>query len=263
MRKTFLYVCVIAMLAIVLPSCLGDNESSYTGSGEFGVINVQNGIKYAAVGNGLGGSYITWDGVSTYAEGDAVLLSYKINTNNIVSGTSIIKADYANVAADGAFSVSSQKNVAIADADTTKQANSVFFKAFNLKMYSSNTFFSDRWLFSYSATKKEGEVLTPRFYYDSKKQVAKGGGALPVNTAVVDVVFTKSGTAVGTADVPEDKMIVVNLTNLRRVLPYGSTDTNVSVNIWFRIMKEDSKVASGYVLTSQNMGTLLYTKSEQ
>lgn len=263
MKRTFLYVCVVAMMAIVLPSCLGDNESSYTGSGEFGVIGVQNGIKYASVGNGLGGSYITWDGVSSYSEGDAVLLSYKVNTNNIVSGTSIIKAEYATVATDGVFSVRDQKNIAIADADTTKQTNSAFFKSFNLKMYSSNTFFSDRWLFSYSATKKDGEVLTPSFFYDAKKQVQKNGEALPVNTAVVDVVFTKSGTAVGTTSKTEEMLFVVNLANLRKTLPYSATDTNTSVAIWFRIMKEDANATSGYVLTSQNMGTLLYSKTEK
>lgn len=263
MKKTFLYACAIAMLAIILPSCLGENESSYTGSGEFGVISTQSGIKYAAVGNGLGGSYITWDGISTYSEGDAVLLSYKINTNNLISGTNIIKADYASSTEDGTFPRGDQKNITVGTVDTTLQANSAFFKAFNLKMYSSNTFFSDRWLFSYSATKKDGEVLTPKFYYDATKQVQKDKTPLPANTAVVDVTFTKSGVPVGTTDKPEEKMIVANLTGLRNALPYSATDSNISVTIWFRIMKEDSKATSGYVLTYQNMGTLLYTKSEQ
>ncbi|QIK53514.1 hypothetical protein G7051_03785 [Dysgonomonas sp. HDW5B] len=264
MRKTFLYVCAVAMLAVILPSCLGDNESTYQGTREFGVINIaDNGVKYAAVGSGLGGTYITWDGISSYAKNDAVLLTYKINTNNIISGTNILKAEYATVAEGESFPYSDQKAITSQAVDTTKQTNSAFFKTFNLNKYSSNNFFSDRWLFSYTAGLKDGEVLTAKFYYDATKQVQKNKTALPENAAIVDVILTKTGTAVGTTTKTEDKMIVADMTSLRRALQPSSLDANVTKSIWFRIMKEDSKVEAGYTLTYiQNAGYLLYSKSE-
>lgn len=263
MRKTFLYVCAVAMLAIILPSCLGDNESTYQGTREFGVINItDNGVKYAAVGSGLGGTYISWDGISAYSKGDAVLLTYKINTNNIISGTNVLMAEYATVAEGESFPVADQKNINIQVVDTTKQANSAFFKTFNLNKYSSNTFFSDRWLFNYTAGLKEGEVLTAKFYYDATKQVRKNKTALPDNAAIVDVVLTKTGTAVGTTTKTEDKMIVADMASLRRALQPSNLDTDVTKSIWFRVMREDSKVDAGYTLTYiENAGYLLYSKS--
>ena len=265
MRKTFLYVCAVAMLAIILPSCLGDNESTYQGTREFGVINIaDNGVKYAAVGSGLNrGMYITWDGVSEYSKGDAVLLTYKVNSSNVVT-ENLLMAEYASVAQGEWFPVADQKNINIQDADTTKQVNSAFFKTFNLNKYSSNNFFSDKWLFNYTAGLRDGEVLTVKFYYDETKQVQKNQTDLPENAAIVDVVLTKSGTAVGTTTKTEDKMIVADMTSLRTALRPASLDADVTKNIWFRIMKEDSKVeAGGYTLTYiQNAGYLLYSKSE-
>ena len=264
MRKTFLYVCAVAMLAIILPSCLGDNESTYQGTREFGVINIaDNGVKYAAVGSsGLNqGMYVTWDGISTYGKDDAVLLTYKVNSNNVVSGN-VLMAEYATVAEGESFPVANQKNINIQFVDTTKQANSAFFKTFNLNKYSSNNFFSDRWLFSYTAGLKDGEVLTARFYYDATKQVRKNKTALPDNAAIVDVVLTKSGTAVGTTTKTEDKMIVADMASLRRALQPSNLDTDVTKSIWFRVMREDSKVDAGYALTYiENAGYLLYSKS--
>lgn len=266
MRKTFLYVCVVAVLAVILPSCLGDNESTYQGTREFGVINTNssNGVKYAAVGSGLGGTYVTWDGISTYGDGDAVLLTYKINTNNIISGTNILMAEYASVADGESFPVRDQKNVTNQSVDTTSQAKSAFFKTFTLSKYSSNTFFSDRWLFSYTAGKKDGEVLTATFYYDDTKQVQKNKTPLPANSAIVDVVLTKSGSAVdGSTVKTEDKMIVADLRGLRNTLKPSTSDANVTINIWFRIMTESTSATSGYTLTYlQNVGALLYSKSE-
>lgn len=265
MRKTFLYVCVVAMLAVILPSCLGDNESTYQGTREFGVINTDNnGIRFAAVGSGLGGTYVTWDGISTYGNGDAVLLTYKINTNNIISGTNILKAEYASVADGEWFPTSEQKKVNNQPVDTTLQAKSALFKTFNLNKYSSNTFFSDRWLFSYTANRKEGEVLTVSFAYDATKQVQENKTDLPPNTAIVDVILTKSGTAVdGAISKTDDKMIVADLSNLRATLRPSTSDANVTINLWFRLLTEDSKVTGGYNLTYlRGVGALLYSKSE-
>ncbi len=266
MRKTFLYVCVVAMLAIILPSCLGDNESTYQGTREFGVINLDNstGTKYAAVGSGLGGTYVTWDGISAYSTGDAVLLSYKINTNNVISGTNILMAEYATVAEGESFPYKDQKNISVQVLDTTKQTNSAFFKTFGLNTYSANNFFSDKWLFSYTASIKDGEALSANFYYDASKQTQKDGTALPANTAIVDVVFTRAGTAIDNAtSKTETKTIVANLASLRTRLTPSDTSNNVSVSIWFRIMKENTNVTSGYEWSYiQNAGSLLYSKSE-
>lgn len=266
MRKTFLYVCAVAMLAIILPSCLGDNESTYSGTREFGVINLsETGIKYAAIGSGIGGTYVTWDGIDTYSKGDAMLLTYKVNTSNVISGTNILKAESAIIASNETYPARDQKYIAIQSVDTTKQANSAFFKTFSLNKYSSNTFFSDKWLFSYTASVKDGEVLTAKFYYDENKQVQKDKTALPDNAAVIDVVLTKSGTAIdGATTKTEDKMIVADLLSLRSVLrPSSDISEDVDRSIWLRIMKEDSKATDGYVLTYiQNAGYLKYTKSK-
>lgn len=262
MRKTFLYVCAVAMLAVILPSCLGDNESTYQGTREFGVIKTENGVKYAAV-PGMQGLYISWDGISSYSVGDAMLISYKINSSNIIGGTNILMADYASVADGELFPYNEQKKVSNLTVDTTLQAKSAFFKTFNLNMYSPNTFFSDRWLFSYTANKKDGEVLTASFCYDATKQIQKNKEPLPPNSAIVDVVFTKSGTAVGTTNITENKTIVADLSNLRATLHPSTLDSNTSINLWFRIMVEDTKASSGFSLTYlQNVGALSYSKSE-
>lgn len=265
MKRTFLYLFVIAALAMVLPSCLGDNESSYSGNREFAVINqTTTGIKYAAVGSSMGGFGITWDGIDEYSVNDAVLLTYKVNMSNIVGGTNVLKAEYASVDDGEWFKVADQKTVTTDQvADTTKQANSAFFKTFNLNRYSSNTFFSDRWLFTYSVTKKDGEVFTPRFYYDATKQVQKDKKPLPENTAIVDVVFMKTGTPTdGATAKTEEKMFVANMTNLRYKLDPHTTNLTVVKTIWFRIMKEDAKAPDGYTLTYiQNVGSLSFEKA--
>lgn len=267
MRKIFLGVFAVVISTLFLSSCLGDgNGTTYQGTRDFGVINISNGTKYAALGSGMGGIYVTWDGINTYNAGDAVLLTYKVDASNLVAGNnSIMIADYATVAEGESFTDANQKRVFIQEIDTVSNAKTAFFKGFQLNKFSSNTFFSDRWLVDYTAGRKDGDALSINFYYDETKQTLNNGAALPANTVIVDVVLTKSNTAPEGASIVTDsnKMLVVNMSGLRANIHPSTTASAVAIGIWFRLKKENTKVSSGYEWAYlQNAGTLLYDKTE-
>ncbi len=264
MKKTSLYLCVIAMLAMILPSCLGDNESTIQGSKEFVVVNQDavTGMKYVLVNRIYP---TTWDGISAYDKGDAMSLTYKISTGSMISGTDVFAAEYASVAEGESYPVNVQKNVMVQTVDTTKQVNTAFFKAFAPSVsFPAAPLYLDRWLLNYTASIKDGEVLTVEFYYDATKQTQKDGTALPANTVIVDVFLKKSGTAVtGAIAKTPTVAIVANFQPLRNTLSPSTATAEVIVPIWFRLRTEDSKDPLKYTWTEmRNVGSLYYPKAQ-
>lgn len=211
MKKTFLFG--IALAGIFLTSCLGDNESTYTGSNEFAVVKTENGTKYAAVSGGYGGWYIVSNEIDKYEAGDALFLgSYKVNTKNFINAE-LVRADYVNVSET--FTRNNQKQMLTEVVDTTANVKAgIGVKNLSRVASDPNVFFGNRILFDYNVDQKEGEVYDIKFVYDKEKQVDDKGVKLPANTYVLDVVVSKGGQGVGDAQA-KSKRVVADMTGAR------------------------------------------------
>ncbi|PXV63304.1 hypothetical protein CLV62_11421 [Dysgonomonas alginatilytica] len=232
MKKTFLYLCVVAVLAVVFSSCLGDNESTTSATKTFTVIKKSDsgGVLYAVIYIN-GRAYITGEGLTGVSAEDAALISYKVNLN-YVGGSNIAQADYITV--NEVYPKGSQKSVERHAMDTT--VNNSPFKSVAIEVADQNMLFSNRWLFQFSAEVKGDQNFDVIFSYNKDDQKDKDGKELPANTAIVDVVLVKTGVAGdGAAPKTVEKPVVVNFTDFRgAITPTIIPSEGVIVKLWFR-----------------------------
>ena len=252
MKKSFLgmLVCIAALFS----SCLGDNESTYTGGEDFAVIKRNNaGVLFAT--SAVTGFYLTWDGMEKYGEGSAVALSsYHLNFDNS-SGT-IVKADYANVSKSFPVTGGGQLWVNSGVADTISNiTNKVALTSLSvLHFRPAAEWLDDKWEIAYVYDRKDGESSSLEFVYDATKQKLKGND-LPANTVVVDVFINKNGVGTGATE-KKTELIVVNFDKLRTIIAPTSQAVATSMNIHFRFSKEGT--GSVYENTSILGGYLGY-----
>ena len=234
MKKTFLYMCLVAALAVVFSSCLGDNESTTSAAKTFTVIKKSDsGVLYAVVliGN-YRVAYITGEGLTGVTAGDAALISYKVNLNN-VSGNNIAKADY--IAVDEVYPQTTHKDIKEQAMDTLNNNNGPF-KSVAISVADQNMTFSNKWLFQFSAEAMGDQNIDVVFSYNKDGQKDKDGKDLPENTVIVDIVLLKTGVAgEGAVVKTKQKSVVVDFTNFRsRHTPQTVTTEGVLLKIWFR-----------------------------
>ncbi|MEN9919029.1 MAG: hypothetical protein RL662_1465 [Bacteroidota bacterium] len=252
MKQVFLYVLAITLLGTTLTSCLGDTKSSYEGTSEFGVIKIsEDGVKYLIPQSGVP---LTWNGISKYNAGDAMLASYKVS--NLQSG--ILNAEYVSPIEE--FPLGNHRQISRSTVDTTVTGNPDRFKAFTTRFYSGNSTFSDKWLFRYSVSVKEGQTSNVQFYYDDSKQKDQNGANLPQNTAIVDVRLDITGTPnSGAQAVTKENNIVVDFRLLRNWLRPSNLDEDPVVRIWLRYHTESNKDRPYW---ASNAGGFVYSKDD-
>lgn len=247
MKKSCLFVLVL--VALILSSCLGDNENSYSGGTDFAVVKKSStGALYVTPSSGVD---FTWDGISKYGEGDALLTSsYKIK------GTSgIPSAEYVNIAED--FPVKSQLKVTAGTADTlTNLTNKIGLTKIVATLSTWSSVWNDKWLVTCTYNQLEGEVYSTGFVYDKSIQFLTTGVALPANTVIVDVIRTRVREAIGTKEEKKTDNIVVDFSTLRSLVKPSSLTSPTTVTIYFRYSREGSN--STYTNYSSNIGGLYY-----
>lgn len=255
MKKNIFLFSLITLLFAT--SCLDDNDSSFSGSNQFAVVQKNtSGIKYIVVPQGL----IQNDVLSTYDQGDAIIVSsYNASTGN-ASSQGIIKAESINI--EKSFPNRIQKTISYAVADTASNIQQqIGLKQLAVESSSSNNVvFLSRSLISYTADLADGEKYNLNFYYDSSKQVDQTGAALPANRIVVDIVIVPSGEGIGQKQSVTDQL-VLNTSDLRSNLtPTEYTDGVAIISVDFRYSQYNTTTQTYKQIYSINKMNFTYYK---
>lgn len=263
MKKSFLFAFAALLTGAILPSCLGETDSSYEGRGQFAVVDVVGStpiVRFVLGNSGVIAMSNTGE-LAGYSAGDALFLDYKLNLNNVTSD-GIYIADYLSISDENVYRVNEQKLVQTRVKDLALADGEVMFKTFPLSpIYSSNDFFLDRWAFSYTYSLKEGQSLDTDFYYDPEKQTDNNGEAVPEDTYIIDVRLRLLGTPNNPSAEGKttEKYVIVNFSYLRSILRPEIIDTNGTVKkLRFRYYKEGD--TDGTPTISADAGSLLYTQ---
>lgn len=262
MKKAFLYLFSISVTCVgFLSSCLGDSDNHQTITGSFGVVRTaeSTGEKQVWTTSGSYGVQITWDGLSKYSVGDAVVLSFEYSMNDMTSSGSF---PATNVVVSAEYPLSGQKSIKRQSVDNSPEANqSNLFETASISAYSTNDYFSDKWLFRIAAKAVGDQSINAEFYYDADQQVDGDGKALDDNIAVIDMKLVKGAEESGTAT-SKEKYVVVNFSELRSLLKPAdseiSSSTGYTLRIWLRYYKEGQTNQPTYI---QNLAALTYFKS--
>lgn len=194
----------IAVLSLFFSSCLGNDESTFSGANQLGVVNVTSGgTKYLATSN----YWLTFDELTSFSKGDAIYLTYfKGSSNNLSDGAVIKINDYTKGAI---YPVSAQKNILVQTVDTAANVKSGIGLR-SISVLSNDTYGTmlDKNLLNYSVSKKNGEEYLIDFYYDKDKQVDNLNVKLSSNRAVVDVVLTRRMSGSGDESVSSENFVL-------------------------------------------------------
>lgn len=211
-------------------SCLDNNESSFSGSNQFAVVQQNSSnIKYIVVPNGM----IQNDVLNNYDQGDALILSsYSANLGN-TNSLGIVKAE--SIIIDKNFPNRIQKSISFEVADTAADVRQQIGLKQLIVEYSANkSVFLDRSLVTYSADLADGEKYNLNFYYDKTKQVDQTGATLTSNRIVLDIVIDLSGEGIGQKKTVADQL-VLNSSELRaKLTPTDFPDSSVVIVVDFR-----------------------------
>lgn len=186
-------ICSLFCTALLMTSCLGDGDSSYSIDRAFAYITEVNGLRCASTDIG----YIrTANGneMSNLTVGQCYYISYKVTTTQPSNG--ILAAEYINILDDGEpipqtrlFEGDPYSNLGESKADSI-HINSMEL----IKYYPAFEVFGDRWAIKYSvpSVKDEDDVVA-YFYFDENNQVDENKEPIgfSTNKIVVDVRFIK------------------------------------------------------------------------
>jgi len=255
MKKTFLYLFIFAVCGVILTSCLGDSTNRQTHSGAFAIVRTgENAEKQAWT---AGNVAITWGDLSKYQTGDALILSYEFDLNDITANGSF-PAEGVVVSAE--YPLATQKTVQVQPVDLTEENNPNRFESISLTAYSGNEYFLDRWLFFIKAKAVGDQSINAEFFYDKDSQFYDNDRELPAKTIVVDVKLVKGPEEAGTAT-SKEKYLIANFSSIRNlpgVKPAAAdiTTAGTEVKVWLRYFNESGV---NYV---QNVGGLVYYKED-
>ncbi|WP_156032926.1 hypothetical protein [Prevotella sp. 10(H)] len=188
MKKTSLLriLCSVFSVVLLMSSCLGDGDSSFTVERDFAYIvsgDVGPG-KYAITPNG----YIVSDVITKLQTGKCYYIGYKV-TNTTAEG--FYQAEYVNVLNNGnpipdaEFSLLPPYSGIPVRNDTITPTNLA------IKLWSgSQHAIGDRWLVDYNMTKKENDEVKAYFYFDRNNQKDSEGEIKPGdNKIIIDIRF--------------------------------------------------------------------------
>ncbi|NDW09122.1 hypothetical protein [Dysgonomonas sp. 520] len=225
MKKSFFSLLAATLsFAAIMSSCLGDNESSISASEEYMLIKYDTEhtfMKYAVAPSIYSqGGFITFDGIESYGAGDIIKLSsYKVNMDNTVGGTNILKAQNVILPPSEVYPAASQRQLYFKNAEAVTDSAYTIFNGFSVKSFFGYPVFDDKWLISYGAAQKGGQYINMEVIFDKDNQ-KDGESALDKNTVVLDIRINKGEPAAGNEEVKEvTQSEIINLSSLRRFLP--------------------------------------------
>jgi len=261
MKKTFLYLFSAFMMGISLSSCLGDTGANTAGS-DFAMIHESNDNTpmFAWIAGGGLGLSLTWTGISSeYTPGDLLYLSYDVDLSNQSGG--VITTDKSNIQVVESYRTQDQKRFQIGEgvADTSLVNNEHQFEALQLRLqYIQEIVFKDRWIFTARVKLKEGQIMDPQFFYDTRPEMQHTStGAALEDAIVIDVRLNIKNEGDGTA-ASQDKTFVVDFSQIRNQIFNSQTEDKKVYKIWLRYYDSNkSKEKPTYV----SAGTLMHTAS--
>jgi len=251
MKKTFIYLFSVFAAGIGFTSCLGDTESTTSGS-SFAVIQQgEDMTSYASLGGGLN---VRWSGIdSKYNTGDALYMSYTVDLNQYggiynTGSESIQELEY--------YPYQNQLRINVGDnsSDTIAANNPYKFEALTLRAYSPYEFhYKDKYLFLVKAKIKDGQTMVPVFSYDTAEGMdhTSTGAALPENTIIIDVRLEVIGEGnPGVTETTKEQSFVVNFGNLRKFIFQNSTENMQPCAFWLRYYNTQSTTRPYYQQTN-------------
>lgn len=240
MKKTSLLkiFCSVFSVVLLMSSCLGDGDSSFTIEKDFAYITKDDyGRQYAVTSNG----YIMHDNINKLISGSCYFIGYKISSS---SANGYYNAEYVNILDNkaittGLFQQPDGNLETIDPASLTIQA------------WSPSNAIGDNWLIGYNLTKKERDEVKVFFYYDSNNQKYTDGNTVveidPIkdNKIIIDVKFVVTDP-VGGESVTDSFSAVGNLSSIRRGYTSfspnfdGVSENYLNVPVKFRYQKKDA-----------------------
>jgi len=255
MKKTFLYLFTAFILATVMTSCLGDTSATMGREGNFVIIRNEEGKVQAWTEAGIA---VTFDGINSYGVNDILIADFEVDMGNM-SSPGIY--DAKPFTPRETYEAREHLPVNNAVADTLAESNPFKFNVLNVRKFSGNEYFKDRWLFHAESSFREGQYINPQFIYDKDKQVDNKGNALPENNYIIDVKLNLGGTPnPGASESNKQKDFVVDFSNFRNQIKSDIKlgETEVVVKIWFRFYKNTDTTKPTY---DQNMGGFIFPKA--
>lgn len=252
------WALALSSIALLMTSCLGDGDSSYTGTQEFALVKTGKISKEKEVyASGIG--YITSPRIQELQDGDCVFMSYKVTIKS-GGGASV---DYLTVEDKDVFKYSDQliTSYSAPQADLTTP----FVSTLNIPQiyYPTDELYGDRWYFSYIVKKKEGENYKVSFYYDAANQVDNDGVALTKGNKVIDIRLTKTGIAENGADAKNvASSAVVNFSSLRNMFRSDMDTNRRTVAFFFRYYVLDATGANPTLKTVPSGGGFAYPEEK-
>lgn len=234
MKKTTLLkiFCSVFSVVLLMSSCLGDGDSSFTIERDFAYITSSDGYginKYAVTPNGN----IVNDVISKLTEGECYYIGYKV-TSTTADG--YFSAEYVNVLDNGLAIPRQNILYATPYSNLLNRNDTITPKSLSIGAWSAGKMIGDNWLISYNMTQKGDDKVTAYFYYDANNQ-KDSEGALKANQIIIDIRFaiTDPGTD---PNITNTFSAVGNLGSLRsRYSPDFSGAEYVNVPVRFRYQR--------------------------
>lgn len=255
MKKTVSAIMAILVSAsLLLTSCLGDSDSSTSGSG-FLYVTLKDGAKVGVINLDINNPiYVSSPSLSNLSLYDMAYVSYTLN--GAQSGGVAI-AESLVVQEGGVYPSSRNVYPSISTVDTamvTEYSN--VFSALALYHWSPFTAFDDKLVFAFTCRIPENEDAPKlEFYYDESKQGSKGSGAEEF-TRIVDVRLKRYGHGTG-ENKTRSFSVVADFSQLRPLFSKYVNENNV-MGIKFRFFKFRDSSFNSATLNTENGITWYY-----
>lgn len=244
MKKAILKITFAVMLGLGLSSCLGDTESTSSGTGiAYISADAKTGAKYAWMPS-LQGWYPIKSAVidNELSVGDFVRATYKINTDNVNSQGLYVAKEFTVLES---YPARDQSKIKLADVEAETNVDLAFNTVFtNNMMFASSADFNDSWFVPFSTQLVKDQSAKIQFYYDARPESQKNanGSNLEANTVIVDLRLTKTQAPAGDDLKPAsvEQVTVGNFGLLRGAL-FASATEDQSVIIIFRYYSTETK----------------------
>jgi hypothetical protein len=252
MKKTSLlkFFCSVLSVVLLMSSCLGDGDSSFTIEKDFAYI-VENdyGQKYAVTSNG----YIMHENITKLTTvGSCYFIDYKITST---SADGYHNAEYVRIWDDGKAIPKTDLLYSKPYSNLQNQNDTITPAALDVQAWASSDIVGDNWSIAYKMTQRKGDKIEAFFYYDKDNQ-KDAEGEIGDNRIIIDIRFGITDRGTNTDTESNTYYAVGNLKSIRNgsdfVPKYDGGTNYVDVPVKFRYQKFTS---TGQAATIEYIGS--------
>ena len=219
MKKVILFLSVIGT-AFLMTSCLGDNETSYSGTPLSYIASTELGVIYARTIEGLP---ITSTQIKTQDPGSFVFIAYSWKeSENTITEDGIYNATVSDIS-------DPIEQTLLISADAPDQEPELPLASFQQALYG-GAYFGYHWICEYGYEKGDGNKKELRFYHN----ISEGSE----NEIIIDVRLVNS---VGTVEKDQsDILVAVDLKQLHNqyVASIPSSGSSKNLQVYFRYYRK-------------------------